>query len=192
MSGLEFAVFPEETLAASVTTTVWIGVFVVVFFNLRLGWSLTGLVVPGYLVPLLIAKPMSAGVICVEAVLTYAIVRLLSERPNGLSCWCSLFGRDRFFALVVVSVLVRAVMDGWFLPWLGPSVNDLLGINLDYRNHLHSYGLIIVALLANYFWKPGLLRGIVPITVTLGPIRWATSKLDSSSTSLFASGSGFS
>ena len=79
MSDLTLSIFPNDA-AITVTTTVWVGVMVVVFLNLRLGWTLSGLVVPGYLVPLLIAKPVSATVICVEAVLTYWIVYLVSER----------------------------------------------------------------------------------------------------------------
>ena len=52
MSGLfPIDVFPHGALANSVTTCVWIGIFVVVFFNLRFGWALSGLVVPGYLAP---------------------------------------------------------------------------------------------------------------------------------------------
>ena len=56
-------IFPEGSLSASVITTVWVGVLVVVFFNLRLGWLLSGLVVPGYLAPLILAKPWAASVI---------------------------------------------------------------------------------------------------------------------------------
>ena len=120
MSDLTLAIFPNDA-AMTVTTTVWVGVMVVVLGNLRLGWTLSGLVVPGYLVPLMIAKPTSACVICVEAVLTYWIVYVVSERANRLPGWSSFFGRDRFFAIVVVSVLVRAILDGWTLPWLGLS-----------------------------------------------------------------------
>ena len=57
---------------------MWVGVWVVVFFNLRLGWSASGLIVPGYLVPLLIVKPLSAGVILLEAVLTYLVEQGIS------------------------------------------------------------------------------------------------------------------
>ncbi|MEZ6100166.1 MAG: poly-gamma-glutamate biosynthesis protein PgsC/CapC [Pirellulaceae bacterium] len=167
MGDFTIPIFPEGSLSASITTTVWVGVWIVVLANSRLGWPLTGLVVPGYLAPLLLAKPMSAAVVICEAVVTYAIVWALSERFNRLSFWCSLFGRDRFFAFVLISILVRAVMDGWFLPWLGPAVNEAFGWQIDYRNHLHSYGLIIVSLIANYFWKPGLLRGGAMMAVTM-------------------------
>jgi len=162
------AIFPETSLASSVVTTVWVGVFVVAFFNLRLGWVLSGLVVPGYLVPLLISKPWAAGVVLLEGVLTYWIVWLYSEYFSALGKWSNLFGRDRFFALLLVSVAVRIAMDGWLLPVAGASFNDWLGMQFDYRNNLHSFGLIIVALVANQFWKPGLLRGMYPLLVTIG------------------------
>ncbi len=160
--------FPQDSVAVTVTVTVWIGVCLVVFFNLRLGWPLSGLVVPGYLAPLLLAQPASAAIICVEAVVTYLIVCALSESCSRLSCWSSFFGRDRFFALVLFSVLVRAVADGWLLPWLGQWLNEAHGWEIDYRNDLHSYGLIVVALMANCFWKPGLLRGSLTLGVTIG------------------------
>lgn len=128
---------------------------------------LSGLVIPGYLVPLLISKPWSAGVVLVEGVLTYWIVWIYSEYFSGLGKWGNLFGRDRFFALFLVSVVVRIVMDGWLLPVVGASFNDWLGMQFDYRNNLHSFGLIIVALVANQFWKPGFLRGLPPLMVTI-------------------------
>ncbi len=173
MNDFRLPLFPADSVAASVTVSVWIGVWIVVFFNLRFGWTLSGLVVPGYLVPLLLVKPSAAVIICIESVITYLIVRLLSEGwgPRGwgwLPCWCSLFGRDRFFAIVLVSVLVRAVIDGWLVPELGEWINTTFRISLDYRNDLHSYGLIVVALLANYLWKPGLVRGASTSAVTVG------------------------
>lgn len=67
------------SLAASVDAAVWVGVCVVCFFNLRLGWVLSGLVVPGYLVPLLLTRPWSAAAVVVEAVVTYVVVWFFSE-----------------------------------------------------------------------------------------------------------------
>ena len=163
MPDLSLPIFPFDSSAITVSTTVWIGVWVSVFFNLRLGWTLSGLVVPGYLVPLIMTRPISAGVIIVEAIITYLIVLTLSEKPNRLPYWSSFFGRDRFFVILIVSVLVRAVLDGFLLPWIGKYGFEQLGINIDYRNNLHSFGLIVVALIANYFWKPGVISGIGPL-----------------------------
>ncbi|NMG32112.1 poly-gamma-glutamate biosynthesis protein PgsC/CapC [Aromatoleum evansii] len=165
---LPLPLFPEGGLAGSVVTTVWIGVAVVVFFNLRLGWVLSGLVVPGYLVPLLLAKPAAAAVVVGEGILTYALVWFYSEFLSRHTGWSNFFGRDRFFALVLCSVLVRIGMDGFALPALGEWLNDAFGMQFDYRNNLHSFGLIIVALIANNFWKTGLLRGLLPLVVTTG------------------------
>jgi len=89
-------IFPPGGLASSVVTTVWVGVFVIAFFNLRFGWVLGGLVVPGYLVPLLILKPWSVFAITVEGVVTYLLAWLFSEYLSRWGKWCHFFGRDRF------------------------------------------------------------------------------------------------
>lgn len=161
-------IFPIDSASVTLTTTVWIGVVVAVFFNLKLGWNLSALVVPGYLVPLLLSRPTTAIVIFVEAVVTYLLTRWLSDCLRQLSWWSSFFGRDRFFMIVVVSVIVRATFDGWLLPGLGKYIVTEIGWSFDYRNELQSFGLIIVALIANYFWKPGIVRGFIPFMTTLG------------------------
>ncbi len=160
-------IFPHGSLAASVITTVWVGVWVVAFFNLRLGWVLSGLVVPGYLAPLILIKPWSAGVVVVEGIVTYLLVWGYSEYLGRKGLWHSLFGRDRFFALVLTSVVVRVVFDGLLLPRLGESL-ERAGYLFDYANDLHSFGLIIVSLVANQFWKTGVMRGLPPFLITLG------------------------
>jgi hypothetical protein len=168
MSELKLPLFPVDGTAVSVTMTVWVGVCVVVFLNLRFGWTLSGLVVPGYLVPLLLVKPTAAAIIVGQAIITYVIARWLSDGWGWLPCWSSFFGRDRFFVIVLISVLVRAATDGWLLPLAGQRCNEAFGLQIDYRNDLHSYGLIIVSLLANYLWKPRLLRGLMTSAVTIG------------------------
>lgn len=160
-------IFPPGSLAGSVTTTVWVGVLVSCFFNLRFGWVLSGLVVPGYIVPLLLLKPWAPVVIVIEAIVTYLIVRVYSEYLSRYGIWSSLFGRDRFFTIFLVSILVRVVSETFVFPYIGEHINQLYGINFDYRNNLHSFGLIIVALLANQFWKPGLKRGLLPAFTTI-------------------------
>jgi len=120
MNWFPLEIFPYGSLSASVITTVWIGVCVVAIFNLRFGWVLSGLVVPGYLVPLLIIRPVTAGVIILESIITYALVYWFSERMSAKTgWWCSMFGRDRFFLLVVASIGVRILFDSAILPWLG-------------------------------------------------------------------------
>lgn len=160
-------IFPQGSLSSSIITTVWIGVFVIAFFNLRLGWVLSGLVVPGYVVPLLILNPWSAGVIIVESIIAYFLVWLLSEYLSRWGPWCNFFGRDRFLAIVLISILVRLTFDSWLLPMVGEFVVNRYQLQFDYRNYLHSFGLIIVALMANQFWKTGLVRGLIPLLTSL-------------------------
>lgn len=161
------AIFPEGGLASSVVVTVWVGIWVVTFLNLRFGFALSGLVVPGYLVPLLIVKPISAGVILIEGITTYFITLILASgcmRRLGAS---EMFGRDRFFALVLVSILVRVLFDSLLLPWLGQELVNA-GIDFDYRNNLQSFGLIIISLIANQMWNGGVRRGCSSLLLYLG------------------------
>jgi gamma-polyglutamate biosynthesis protein CapC len=160
--------FPQGSLSSSIITTVWVGVFVIAYFNLRLGWVLSGLVVPGYLVPLLILNPWSVAVIILESIVTYFIVWLFSEYLSRWGPWCNFFGRDRFLAIVLASVLVRIIFDAWLLPMIGEFVVNRYHLQFDYQNHLHSFGLIIIALIANQFWKTGLVRGLFPLFTALG------------------------
>ncbi len=163
-------IFPEGGLASSVITTVWVGVFVLCFFNLRYGWVLSGLVVPGYLVPLLITKPIAAAVITVEAILTYLIVIAFSEYI-GRGRWSSLFGRDRFMGLILASIAVRLSMDGFILPWLADWLAENWDRQFDWQTNFQSFGLVIISLLANQFWKPGLARGLYA-TVVVTFLTW--------------------
>ncbi len=160
-------IFPEGGLAGSIITTVWVGVFVMCFFNLRYGWVLSGLVVPGYLVPLLIVKPFAAMVIGVEAVLAYLIVWLFSEKlaPGRFP---SLFGRDRFMGLILASIAVRLTFDGFLLPEFSVWLEDNFDRRIDWENNLQSFGLVVISLMANQFWKPGLARGVFMSVVGIG------------------------
>lgn len=178
---LVLPIFPEGSLASSVITTVWVGVFVISFFNLRFGWVLSGLVVPGYLAPLIIAKPWSALVITVEASVTYFLVWLFSEKMSGGTTWSSVFGRDRFLALVLASIAVRLCFDGWLLPELAAWLDINYNVGFDWQSNLHSFGLIIVSLFANQLWKPGYVRGMVNslviIAITTLVIRYGLMEL---------------
>ncbi len=160
-------IFPEGGLAGSIITTVWVGVFVMCFFNLRYGWVLSGLVVPGYLVPLMIVKPFAALVISVEAIVAYLIVWVFSQKlaPGRFP---SLFGRDRFMGLILASIAVRLSFDGLLLPEFSGWLEENFDRRIDWENNLQSFGLVIISLMANQFWKPGLKRGLPMACVTIG------------------------
>lgn len=158
--------FPPGGLSSSVITTVWVGVCVVAFLNLRFGTMLSGLVVPGYLIPLLIVRPVSGYVVLIEGIVTYALGRLLAEDLPKRIGYNEMFGRDRFFALVLLSVIVRISFDGLLLPYLNESLSSY-GLSYDFQNNLHSFGLIVVALIANQFWNGGFRAGATSLFVYL-------------------------
>jgi len=161
------AFLPSSYLSHSVITTIWIGIWVVAFFNLRYGWVFTGLIVPGYLTPLLLIKPLSVGVIIFESIVTYLLVYMLSELAAKRGLWTNFFGRDRFFMILLMSVAVRVFFDAWILPEFVLHLESSYGILIDYNDGFHSFGLIIVALIANQLWKPGLLHGSFQLLTTL-------------------------
>jgi hypothetical protein len=193
-------IFPESGLARSILTTVLVGLAVMVFFNEAFGWVFSGLVVPGYLAPIFLINPWSGGVIVVEAVLTHGLVRFFSDYasrigPAGLGPWRPFFGRDRFFAYLVFGVFVRALGEGYFFHEVGAALNRGLGLSIDYRNNFYSIGLIVVPLLANMFWKPGLKAGLFPIgcaiAATYAIIRWLLIPLTNFSISSFELAYGY-
>ncbi|TMN71380.1 hypothetical protein CWB85_11280 [Pseudoalteromonas sp. S1727] len=153
-------------LGQSVITTVWIGIAVVCLLNLRFGFPLTGLVVPGYLVPLLIVSPTSAAVILIEAVVVYGIMLFTAKYLMQKLGYAEMFGRDRFFAIILISILVRVIMDTLFWPLIA---NVLSGwdITFDYSSQLYSLGLVIIALTANVMWNGGFKYGMKVTLVQL-------------------------
>ena len=94
MTELYLPILPSSYLSYSVITTVLIGIWVVVFFNLRFGWIFSGLIVPGYLTPLLLIKPLSVGVIIFEAIVVYLLVYVISDVAAKRGLWTNFFGRD--------------------------------------------------------------------------------------------------
>ncbi len=166
---MDFAInfLPPGGLSSSVITTVWVGVMVVAFFNLRFGTTLSGLVVPGYLVPLFIVHPVSAWVVIIESLLTYLIARVIADRGLVRLGLGEMFGRDRFFMLILISVLVRIVTDGFVLPLLSEQLAQL-GAPYEMRSALHSFGLIIIALCANLMWNGGIKVGCISLALYIG------------------------
>ncbi|WP_281684391.1 potassium transporter TrkG [Thalassobaculum salexigens] len=164
---LQLTLFPPGALQSSVITTVWVGVCVVVFLNARFGTTLAGLVVPGYLVPLFFVKPASAMVVLVEAYITYGLAWLLANKLMVRFGYSEMFGRDRFFALILLSVLVRICLDFFAIPLAIEFTGDWFG-EYDLRNNLQSFGLIIVALIANQMWMGGIVKGSKSLFLYLG------------------------
>lgn len=167
MDFLPLHLFPERALDASVITTVWLGVVIGALLNLRFGWLLTGLIVPGYLVPLLIHKPIVVLVIVLESILVYGLVWLVSERLPRSGLWSNTFGMDRFLSVILCAVLVRVLMDGALLPLVGEWLSRTYQISFDYRANLQSFGLTMVALVAYGLVRASLGRGLATLGVHL-------------------------
>lgn len=149
--------FLDPSAAYTLTPIIWIGICVLCWLNLSWGVALSGLIVPGFLVPLILVYPASGALVLVEAILTWGITRALCRMLPKLSLGSSFFGRDRFFALVLCSIFVRIFIEGGLLPWFP---------GLEIR--ATAFGLILVPLIANQLWKPGLTRGLIGLGAAVG------------------------
>src|SRR5690242_19692827 len=106
-------VFPRSGFDQSVTTPVLIGVLVSWFFTETFGWVFAGLVVPGYLASVFLLDPAGGVIDIAEAMLTYDVARALGEWLPRTGLLSRSFGRERFFLVLIVSVLVRMAVEGW-------------------------------------------------------------------------------
>ncbi len=156
-------VFPQG-LDNSLLVAVFAGVLVRFFFTETLGWVFSGLVVPGYLAAVLSVRPSAAAVILAEALVTFALVRGVSWLLGASRLGTPVFGRERFVWLVVCSVAVRLVFEAL----LAPVVSGwALAAQWDPTDGFGFYGigLVLVPLMANALWKPGLRAGAAQLTV---------------------------
>jgi gamma-polyglutamate biosynthesis protein CapC len=158
---------PQGGLAISVASTVWVGATIVCLMNLFLGWSLRGLVVPGFLVPIFILMPGVAVINVIEGALAYLIVKIISSKLIYYEKIDNLFGRERYFAIILTAVSVRLISDRWILPHLADFLQSHYNYRFDFYANLNSYGIVIVALIANQFWREGFLKSIVPLAFTI-------------------------
>lgn len=161
------AFLPEGGLSHSAHPPVLIGLLLITFLTESYGWIYSGLIVPGYLAPIFISQPWSGAVIVFEAIVTYLIVRGLSDHASKWGLWGDFFGRDGFFAHLAISVVVRLIFEAWAFPTIGSLLVVRFGLNFDYRNHLYSIGLVAVPLLSNAMWKPGLRRGLFLVSLPI-------------------------
>lgn len=155
-------IFPESGLSNSVIPPIYAGLLIAMALTETLGWPFISLMVPGYLAPILLIKPISGLVILIEAFISYLVIKLISDGMERLGMWTRFFGTDAFYALLLVSVLVKVSFEGFIVPVIGPRLNELLPRPIDFRNDLHGIGLVVVPLIANLLWRHGLRRSLVP------------------------------
>lgn len=141
--------FPASSVDASVLTSVLVGLLVVWLAEEALGWNFTGLVVPGYLGSVIAIEPTTGLVILAEAISTWLAFLVIGDRVPRWWPYAPLFGRDRFLAILLLSIAVRVGFEGGGLELLQTG----LGLAVDDR--LHSVGLVVVPLAANAMWRSG-------------------------------------
>lgn len=152
-------IFPTSGLDQSILPAVVLGVLVIWFFTETFGWVFVGLVVPGYLASVFIIQPASGVAIVFESLLTYLLAVWLAESFPRLGAWTRFFGRERFFLILLVSVIVRQQSQLWLLPAAVEWIDSIAGTDLAIEREFFSIGLVLVPLTANMFWKRDLVRG---------------------------------
>ena len=114
-------------------------------------------------------RPITAGVILFESLVTYAVVMILSEGPRRLPCWSSFFGRGSILFRPGCqrpgSLVVRRLGFALCWPHCGQRNTVLILITAII---FHSFGLIAVALMITTSWKPGVIRGLTPMLTCVG------------------------
>ncbi|MCA8922259.1 MAG: hypothetical protein KDD82_10650 [Planctomycetes bacterium] len=158
---------PENGLDQSLLFPIFLGLLVTNFFVERYGWIYSGLVVPGYLAPIVYVHPAAAVAIVVEASGAHLLVKAFHRWAWGSLAVTPPFGRDRFLLIILASLAVRLTLEELLLPLALPYfAGELVGASA-----VRSYGavgLVVVPLLANLFWKPGLGKGLVQAGLTTG------------------------
>lgn len=169
---LPLHIFPGGGFDQSILPVVYLGLLCLWFFAETFGFIFIGLIVPGYLTAVAIIAPASAAVVCLESLVTYGVVWGLSDGLGKRGFWSPFFGRDRFFAFLVVSVIVRLVGGLWLWPTSWEWLTTRFGLSAAPPGPLSSLGLVLVPLTANMFWKIGVFRGawqiLLPSALTYG------------------------
>ena len=160
-------VFPNA-LAYSIVCSVYIGVLLTFFASEWFGWTRSGLVIPGYLAPIILLNPIAGAIIVFEAILTYGIVRSLDLGARRFGLWSRVFGRGAFYQTLVVSMLVRVAMEGVLFYRMGSVLAGWSGLEIDAINKFYGIGFVCTPLLANMMVKPGLRRGLAGMAVMTG------------------------
>jgi len=164
-------IFPQRMLDGSIHTAILLGVVCLWLMTETLGFVFAGFVVTGYLAAIGIVAPMALVAIAVEAILTYGVVWTVGRGLGELGLWSRIFGRERFLLFVLVSVPVRLLVEGVAAPGFELLLQPLSDAPGWRGARFFGIGLVLVPLLANVFWKPGLARGALQVTLGTG-ITW--------------------
>jgi gamma-polyglutamate biosynthesis protein CapC len=159
------SLWPPHGLDQTIHLGILLGVLVLLYLTEAYGWVFNGLVVPGYLASVFVIQPAAGVAVIFESLLTFALARVISDVLGRTGAWSRFFGRERFFLIILVSVIVRQQSQLWLLPDLLGLVDDRFGSTFHLERSFSSIGLVLVPLTANMFWKLDLRRGLVQVGV---------------------------
>ena len=130
-----------------IITSFGLGIFIgFIFFEIS-GLTAGGIIVPGYLV-LYVQEPERIVVTILVSLIVFGIVTLLSR-------YCILYGRRRFFLMILTGFIIRYGFD--MLPVCLPESGF----------ELKAIGYIIPGLIANEFYRQGVVKTILAIIVVV-------------------------
>ncbi|MFV8754255.1 poly-gamma-glutamate biosynthesis protein PgsC/CapC [Nannocystaceae bacterium ST9] len=165
---LVFELLPARGLDQSMLLPVLIGLLIVLFFTEAFGWVFAGAIVPGYLASVFIIQPVTGCIVLFESIVTYLIAIGLARLLSKTDAWTRFFGRERFFLILAVSLLVRMQDHAWFAPWAIGQIDTWFVTDYESQQEFYSVGLVLVPLTANMLWKPPLHRGLFQLGVEVG------------------------
>jgi hypothetical protein len=157
-------IFPQG-LEGTLVIPIFVGLLIMAALTESLGWDFVGVVVPGYLASVCLSQPVVAGIVVVEAALSWALAVLLDRGLCAARVSHPVFGRDRFFLVLVGSVVVRIAMEGFILPAAVARWGAQWAPLQAHRHELFGIGLVLVPLCANRLWSSGPGRGLFQLVV---------------------------
>jgi poly-gamma-glutamate biosynthesis protein PgsC/CapC len=130
-----------------IITSFGLGIFIGFIFFEMSGLTAGGIIVPGYLA-LYVQEPQRIVVTILISLIVYGIVALLSR-------YCILYGRRRFFLMILTGFIIRYGFD--MIPLYLP----------ESGYELKAIGYIIPGLIANEFYRQGIVKTILAIIVVV-------------------------
>ncbi|MCP5064057.1 MAG: poly-gamma-glutamate biosynthesis protein PgsC [Ignavibacteriae bacterium] len=128
-------------------TAFGIGIVIGFLFFEISGLTAGGIIVPGYLA-LFVNEPERLLVTVVISMIVYAIVYFISQNTV-------IFGRRRFFLMILIGFVIRVGFDN--LQYILPETNI----------ELQAIGYIIPGLIANEFFRQGILKTIMAMIIVV-------------------------
>ncbi|MCA9697153.1 MAG: hypothetical protein KC431_06490, partial [Myxococcales bacterium] len=138
--GFVLELLPARGLDQSMLLPVLIGLLVVLFFTEVFGWVFAGAVVPGYLASVLVIQPVTGAIVIFESLTTLAIAASLAKILSRTDVWTRFFGRERFFLILLVSLIVRIHDHAWFAPWAINAIDHQFDTHLEITQEFYSVG----------------------------------------------------